>query len=107
MSDAYTSYWIPYSYGREIIPVKAHVFDDGRKEIFVCSDHELFKAIVHRSSLYLDRLNSEHFYEDIGQPPVLFSCFSDERCANFLKGLLNTILSDYQIGLRLLQVSHT
>ncbi len=107
MSDQYTSYLIQYSYGREIIPVETHIFDDGRNEIFVSSEKELFKTILHRKALYLDKTNAEHYFEEIGQQPVLFSCFSDQRCANFLKGLLNTILSDYQIGLRLLQVSHT
>ena len=107
MADTYTSYLIQYSFGREIIPVEIHIFDDGRNEIFVSSDQELFKAIVHRNALYLDKTNAEHFFEEIGQSPVRFSCFSDQRCANFLKGLQHTILSDYQIGLRLLQVSHT
>jgi hypothetical protein len=106
MTDTYTSYQIQYSYSQEMIPVQVEIFDDGRKEIFVTSDNELFKKIVHRSSIYFDKSNSEHFFEEIGDPPVLFSCFSDHVCANFLTGLLYTILADYEISLRLLQVSH-
>ena len=105
MTDTYTPYQIQYSYGKEIIPVTVDIFDDGRKEIFVASDNELFKNIVHRSTLYFDKTNPEHYFEEIEKPPVLFSCFSDHVCANFLKGLLYTILADYEISLRLLQVS--
>jgi hypothetical protein len=106
MTDTFTTYAIEYSYGKEKIPVKVEVFDDGRKELLVTSDSELFRQIVHRSSLYFDKTNSEHFFEEIGNPPVLFSCFSDQVCAKFLKGLLYTILADYEISLRLLQVSN-
>lgn len=106
MTDTFTTYAIQYSYGTEKIPVKVEVFDDGRKELLVTSDNELFRQIVHRSSLYFDKTNPEHFFEEIGNPPVLFSCFSDEVCAKFLEGLLYTILADYEISLRLLQVSN-
>jgi hypothetical protein len=105
MADTYTVYQIQYSYGNDMIPVKVDIFDDGRKEIFVASDDQLFKKIVHRTTIYFDKTNPEHFFEEIGNPPVLFSCFSDHVCANFLKGLLYTILADYEISLRLLQVS--
>jgi len=105
MTDTYTPYEIQYSYGKDMIPVNVEIFDDGRKEIFVTSDNEIFNKIVHRSTLYFDKTNPEHFFEEIGNPPVLFSCFSDHVCANFLKGLLYTILADYAISLRLLQVS--
>ena len=84
--------------------MEVHIFHDGRKEIFVCSGHRLFKDIVHRAALYLDSTDAEHYFEETGEPPVRFSCFANPRCANFLKGLLFTILSDYQTGLRLLQV---
>jgi hypothetical protein len=105
MQETFTSYTIEYAYGNISIPVKVHIFDDGRKEILVFSNDERFKKIVHRSALFFDITNQAHWFEEIGQPPVLFSCFSDQRCANFLKGLLFSILADYDIGLRLLQVS--
>jgi hypothetical protein len=105
MSETFTTYLIEYFYGPEMIPVQVHIFDDGRSEIFVSSEHELFNSIVHRSSLYLDKSDPAHCFEEIGHPPVLYSCFSDQRCEKFLRGLLLSILSDYQIGLRLLQVS--
>jgi hypothetical protein len=105
MQKTFTPYTIEYAYGSRSIPVEVHIFDDGKKEIFVFSNDEMFKKIVHRSALFFDVANHDHWFEEIGQPPVLFSCFSDQRCANFLKGLLFSILADYNIGLRLLQVS--
>ena len=105
MPEEYSSYQVQYAYGRETIPVTVHVFDDGRREVLVTSEHRLFKNIIHRKALYLDKTNAAHYFEAVGDPPVLFSCFSDPRCINFLKGLLYTVLSDYQISLRLLQVS--
>ncbi|HLY69201.1 MAG TPA: hypothetical protein VKR53_05700 [Puia sp.] len=105
MTENSTFFRIQYAYGNKMIPVGVGIFDDGRKEIFVESEDELFKQIVHRSTLYFDRTNPDHFFEETGNPPVLFSCFSDQICANFLKGLLFTILADYAISLRLLQVS--
>ncbi|HEY4877084.1 MAG TPA: hypothetical protein VIH86_16000 [Puia sp.] len=105
IADTNSTYLLPYSFANERIPVHVEIFGDGRKEIFVSSDNELFKKIVHRSTLYFDKSNGEHFFEEMGNPPVLFSCFSDHVCANFLKGLLYTILSDYEISLKLLQVS--
>jgi hypothetical protein len=105
MTETYTSYNIRYAYGEKSIPVRVDIFDDGRKEIGVSSEDQLFFEIVHRTALFFDITNQEHFFEEIGYPPVLFSCFSDQRCGNFLRGLLFTILADYDIGLRLLQVS--
>ena len=97
-------YHIKYPYGEKSIPVDVFVFDDGRKEFLVASKDDMFKTIVHRSALYFDSTNNEHFFEEIGEPPVVFSCFTDMRCANFLKGLLYTVAADYDIGLRLLQM---
>jgi hypothetical protein len=106
MPDSFTTFEIKYSYGKEMIPVNVEIFDDGRNEIFVQSDSELFKNIVHRQTLYFDKTNPDHYFEELGNPPVLFSCFSDQVCAKFLAGLLFTILADYEISLRLLQVSN-
>ena len=105
MTDTYTLYQINYGFGAIKIPVQVQVFDDGRNLLGVSSKDDLFREIVHRSCVYLDKSNSDHFFEELGEPPALFSCFSDHRCSKFLKGLLFTILADYDIGLRLFQVT--